>query len=122
GDGASPIQLDLETMDAVLDGIADVNAESSDRIGLLLALVSIPPRWIIEAPSDATLAHLGRPYTFTSLWARYMQFHAELHRLLIFRYAVKQPLSGLCALEIVNEPDYMWTPEEVKIEWGGEGL
>jgi hypothetical protein len=122
GDRTGPIQLDFEMMDAVLAGLADVNAESSERIGLLLALVNIPPRWLIEAPSDATLAHLGRTYTFASLWDRYVRFHAGLHRLLVVRYAVERPGSGLCALEIVNEPDYMWTPEEVKIEWGGEGL
>jgi hypothetical protein len=122
GHAAAPMHLDLETMDAVLAGLADANSESSDRIGLLLALVSIPPRWIVEAPSNATLAHLGRPYTFASLWDRYVRFHSGVFRLLVARYAAAQPLTGLCALEIVNEPDYMWTPEEVKIEWGGEGL
>jgi hypothetical protein len=122
GDSDGPIVLDLDAMDAVLAGIADVNAESCDQVGLLLALVSIPPRWIIEAPSDATLANLSRPYTFASLWERYLRVHIGMHRLLVSRYAAERPLSGLCALEIVNEPDYMWTPEEVKIEWGGEGL
>ncbi|MHB8658426.1 MAG: hypothetical protein ACYC91_10815 [Solirubrobacteraceae bacterium] len=38
------------------------------------------------------------------------------------RYAVERPLIGLRALELGNEPDYMWTPEEVKIEWGGLDL
>jgi hypothetical protein len=122
GDQTGPIRLDFETMDAVLAGLAEANVQSSERVGVLLALVSIPPRWIIEAPSDATLAHLGRPYTFATLWDRYVRFHAGLHRLLVVRYAVERPLSGLCALEIVNEPDYMWTPEETKIEWGADAL
>src|SRR5208282_3297711 len=122
GDQTGPMRLDLATMDAVLAGITDVNGESPDQVGLVLALVSIPPRWIIEAPSDATLAHLGRPYTFASVWERYVRLHAHLHRLLVKRYAAGQPFSALRALEIVNEPDYMWTPEEVKIEWGGDGL
>ena len=51
-----------------------------------------------------------------------MRFHADLHRLLVRRYAAEQPGAVLCALEIVNEPDYVWTPEEVKIEGGGSEL
>jgi len=120
GNNSGPVQLDFATMDSVLAGLSDVNGESGDQIGLLLSLVSIPPRWIIEAPSDVTLKHLGRTYTFASLWDRYVRFHAGVHRQLVVRYAVTRPLTGLCAFEIVNEPDYMWTPEEVKIEWGGE--
>ena len=76
----------------------------------------ITPRWILEAPSDGTLAVHGRTYTTRGLWDRFVKFHELLHRALVVRYAVERPLVGLCAIEPGNEPDYVWTPIEVKIE------
>lgn len=116
----NPIRLDFSELDAALTGLEDANREATEPVRLLLTMVISPPRWIIEAPSDATFWHLERPYNFGSLWHRYVRFHAELHRRLVVRYAVERPLTGLCALEIGNEPDYQWTPEEVKIEGGGD--
>jgi hypothetical protein len=113
---SGPIRLNFDVMDTVLGGLEETNAGSDQQVGLLLTMLSNPPRWIIEAPSDATLAKRGRPYDFASLWDRFVRFHAKLYRLLVLRYAVHRPLIGLCALEVVNEPDYGWIPEEVKIE------
>jgi hypothetical protein len=121
-DPAAQFGLDFSRLDAVFDGLDDANRESATRVQIMLALVSAPPRWIIEAPSDRTLAEMGRGYGFASLWDRYVRFHAELYRRVLIRYAVQRPVQTLCALEIFNEPDYNWTPEEVKIEGAGEAL
>ena len=64
-DASSPIALDFDELDAALGGIEDANAESDERVGLLLTVVTIPPRWILEAPSDRTLAVHSLTYTTT---------------------------------------------------------
>jgi hypothetical protein len=122
GDPSGPFALDFDVLDAVLGGVEDVNRESGQPIRVLLALVSLPPRFMLEAPPASELQAAGRTYDFASLWDRYVRLHQLVHRQLVTRYAVERPLTGLYALEIVNEPDYMWVPEEVKIEWGGDGL
>jgi hypothetical protein len=116
GNPSSRFRLDFAALDAVVNGLEDANRESSEQVRLLLTLVAFPPRWIVESPSDATLAAMGRSYTFASLWHRYIEFNAALHQRVVGRYATQRPLPTLCALEIVNEPDYHWTPQEVKIE------
>ncbi len=114
--------LDFSLLDAQFDGLDDANRGVSEPVGLLLALVSAPPRWIIEAPSDVTLTRMGRGYSFASLWDRYVRFHAQLYRRLLIRYSAERPGKTLRALEIFNEPDYNWTPEEAKIEGAAESL
>jgi hypothetical protein len=116
------LRLDFSALDALFDGIDDANRDSAEPVQVVLALVSAPPRWIIEAPSDVTLARMSRGYSFASLWDRYVRFHADAYRRLVRRYAVERPTTGLRALEIFNEPDYNWIPEEVKIEGATESL
>ena len=118
----SSFRLDFTHLDAVFDGLDDANRDGGPPVGLMLALVSAPPRWIIEAPSDITLRRMERFYTWGSLWDRYIRFHAELYRRLVYRYAVQRSEPTLRALEVFNEPDYNWTPEEVKIEGASEVL
>ena len=119
GDEGGPFRLQFAELDAVLDGIEEVNGEGADGIQVLLASVSSPPRFIVEAPSDGSLAAAGRSYTFATLWERYLRLNGAVYRRLVGRYAADRPGIGLCALEIGNEPDYNWVPEEVKIEFGG---
>ena len=80
------------------------------------------PRWIIEAPSAATLAKLGRVESFQTLWDRYLRVHTALHRFLVQRYIVGRIEPALTAIEVGNEPDYLWTPEEMKIETSSDPL
>jgi hypothetical protein len=105
--------LDFRILDALFDGLRAANADGAAPVELMLALVSSPPRWIIESPSDVTMQRTDRRYIFSSLWHRYVQFHAGLYRQIVSRYGVDR---GLRAIEIFNEPDYNWTPDEVKIE------
>jgi hypothetical protein len=116
GSEGEPFSLDVAELDAVLEGIEEVNRESPERVHVLLALVCPVPKWILEAPSEATLAEADRRYTFETLWQRYTRLHELAHRLLVRRYAAERPLTGLVALETFNEPDYLWVPEEMKIE------
>jgi hypothetical protein len=120
GEPAS-LELDLSALDAYLDGVGDFNRDAADgEVRVLLSLVSMASRWIVEAPSAATLARHGRSYTQASLWRQYLDAHAELHRLLARRYlAGSAPV--VCAFEVANEPDYCWIPAEMKIEGGHEG-
>jgi hypothetical protein len=114
--------LDLAPLDAALSGIEDHNRSASAPVQVLLTLVAGPPRFILEAPSANVLRWMGRPYTFDSLWVRYLRLHELIHRELVRRYVVARPDAGLVALEIVNEPDYLWIPEEMKIETCGHPL
>ena len=107
--------LDFSSVDDVVGGVEDANAQLADpgAVRLLLTLVATPPRWIVEAPSSATLAARDRPYTFASLWEKYLQVNEQVHRLLVRRYAGRP----VAAYELGNEPDYVWTPEDQKIEF-----
>jgi hypothetical protein len=114
--------LDFRILDALFDGLKAANADGAPPVELLLALVSSPPRWIIESPSDVTMQRTDRSYIFSSLWHRYVQFHVGLYRQIVSRYGARRGDHGLRALEIFNEPDYNWTPDEVKIEGAREPL
>ena len=107
--------LDFSTVDDVVGGVEDANAELGDpnAVRLLLTLVANPPRWILEAPSQATLQAHRRAYSFASLWERFLQVNEGVHRALVRRYAGRP----VAAYEVGNEPDYVWTPEHVKIEF-----
>jgi hypothetical protein len=121
GDPDTRLRLDFSLLDAVFDGVLDAQRESEDPLRVLLTMVSSPPRWILEAPSYERLAFLGTANSFGSTWDAFVHFHADLYRRLVARYATRQP-QLLCALEITNEPDYNWTPEEVKIEGATEAI
>lgn len=111
----APFQLDFSLLDAVFDGIADANGDDGHPLRVALVMVSSPPRWIVEAPSYERLGFLAAAESFGSAWDAFVHFHADLYRRLVARYATRDP-NLLCAMEITNEPDYNWTPEEVKIE------
>jgi len=123
-DGAADgiLSLDFRALDAIFDGLDDANADDAASVELLLTLVSSPPRWIIEAPSDVTLQRLERGYIFASLWHRYVAFWVGLYRRIVRRYVSERRTRTLRAVEIFNEPDYNWTPEEMKIEGARERL
>jgi hypothetical protein len=121
-DPRSAYRLDFTSLDALFDGLDDANSGDDEPVDMMLTLVNTPPRWIIESPSDDTLARMARGYSFASLWDRYIRFHTRLYRRLVARYTAERRVQTLRALEIFNEPDYNWTPEEVKIEGAGEAL
>ncbi len=122
GADGGPFTLDLSELDASLAGLEDVNAEADVGVRVLLTMVCGPPRFILEAPGDGALVAAGRGYTFASLWERYVRIYEAIYRTLVARYAADRPATGVYAFEIVNEPDYEWVPEEVKIERGREEL
>jgi len=116
--------VDWGRLDAYLDGIARFNGSVpyEERIRLLLTLVARPPRAILESPSDGTLRHFGREYDFGSLWNDYYHVEIALIRGIVRRYLKRYPATRpgrsalLAGVEIVNEPDYHWIPDEMRIE------
>jgi hypothetical protein len=115
------------TLDGFLAGVERFNSEQSvatERVGVLLTLVERPPRWIVEAPSDATLGYFQKPYTGKALWDKYVRVFTDMQRMLVQRYVTQShTLRGqllppcVVAFEIANEPDYDWIPDEHRIEW-----
>ena len=114
------LSLDFGVLDAVFDGLDDANPDHVAPVEVLLTLVSTPPRWIIEAPSDVTLQRLKRDYTFASLWHRYVMFWAEFVSPDRQTVRIRAADADVAGVEIFNEPDYNWTPDEMKIEGAGE--
>ncbi len=121
------LSFDFAALDTYLAGVEDFNNEVGDDeqgVRALLTLVSLPPRFIVEAPSACSLQSHGREYTYDTLWNRYLRVHELLHRALVDRYVATPLQRGdmpvVCAFEVGNEPDYCWIPAEMKIEWGSE--
>jgi len=89
---------------------------------LLLTLVALPPRWILEAPANATLNALSRAYSSATLWQRYLLLHVLVLRLMVRRFVTQRDgarepsVPAVVAFEIGNEPDYEWIPYEMRIE------
>ena len=111
---AEPEALDFSSVDVVVEGVEQAGAD----VRLLLTFLAPVPRWIVEAPSRATLAAHGRDHSFASLWERYLQINDAVHRMLARRYAGRP----VAAYEVGNEPDYVWIPEDMKIEGSSDAL
>jgi hypothetical protein len=107
-------------LDAYLGGVRrywEVSEEALPPVRVLLTHVSTPPVPILEAPRDAILAAADRTYRFADLWNTYCEIHARFARVVTNRYAVAPGgLRVVCAIEINNEPDYEWLPDELRIE------
>jgi hypothetical protein len=118
--------LVFDTMDGYLAGVERFNAEQADagaRVGVLVTLVARPPRFIIETPTVPTLGYYKRQYSFRSLWDRYTHLQIEMVRTIVRRYVTQcastrgQTLPpAVSAFEMINEPDYEWLPDEMRIE------
>ncbi|MBL8999892.1 MAG: hypothetical protein JNK25_02005 [Phycisphaerae bacterium] len=114
-------------LDGYLGGIERFNAgltDQSQRVRVLLTLICRPPRWIIESPGKGTLGYFRKPYTFDTVWERFVKMQIALNRLVVRRYVTDcseqrgQTLPpAVRAIEVVNEPDYDWIPDEMRIEW-----
>lgn len=117
--------LNFDAIDDYVAGVEQHNALTADpkrHVRLLLTHVVFPPRWLLEAPTAATLQAHGRAYTFTSLWQRYIWIHIQVLRAMVRRYVTQRGayttavLPAVMAVETCNEPDYEWIPDEMRIE------
>jgi hypothetical protein len=116
--------LALDRLDAYVQGVEDFNAgrPADEAVRLLLTGVLAPPKWIVEAPSTSTLLHYERAYSFANLWERYLALIERVYTTIVRRYVTarlaERPDAAPCvaALEICNEPDYEWIPDEHRIE------
>ena len=112
-------QLRWETLDAYLRGMAAWNAgaPAEQAVRLLLTFVEMPPRWVLEVPSEGTCRQAGRGYRHADFWHLWIQIYIRIVRATV-RHVVDLPRGGeiVQAVEIVNEPDYEWLPDEYRIE------
>jgi len=88
-----------------------------------LLLADSPPTKIIEAPTDKTLQYFRSQTSRQRLWDSYSRLQAQFIRKLIQRYGRGYSRQGIhalipiaAAIEMFNEPDYIWLPDEAIIE------
>lgn len=123
-----PLRWDL--WDAFFSGIQKYNFEVGTSpanqyhpVFVDLFLNALPPALIIEAPTERTLRHFGCHTSGERLWDAYRQLHLKFIRKLIQRYGrgyahldIRAHIPIAVAIEMFNEPDYNWLPDEAKIE------
>ena len=124
--GPDGAPLDTTILDRYVIGVAKFNDTlpvGASPIRVLLSPVMTAPQDILEAPSTALLGFFKRPYTFATLWDKYVRANIALTRLVIGRYATTktnwdgQPREPVVtAIELINEPDYNFIPDENRIE------
>jgi hypothetical protein len=88
-----------------------------------LLLVDRPPALILEAPAGGTRNSVKVFLAENGFWDAYRRLYITFVRKLIQRYGKEyirpgvQPLVPLViAVELFNEPDYVWLPDEALIE------
>ena len=116
--GASGQPLRWQQWDALLAGIQRYNTElaadpakTSPAVLVTILLTSFAPAEIIETVDGEELRGL------------YQEIHIRFVRKLVQRYGHGYTRDGtpallpvVAAIEMINEPDYMWLPDELKIE------
>lgn len=102
-------------------GVSSTNLYQPVYVDLLIA--DKPPTLIIEAPTDESATAFGGQTAEKRLWASYKHFQEQFIRQLIRRYGegyaregVPAPIPVAVAIEMLNEPDYVWLPDEVQFE------
>ncbi len=130
GRNATGRPLRWDFWDAFFLGIQKYNLDLSQSpndkyqpVYVDLLLADSPPSMIIEAPTDATLRYFGAQTTGKRLRNSYTRLQAQFIRKLIQRYGrgyshqdVRALIPIAAAIEMFNEPDYIWLPDEAKIE------
>jgi hypothetical protein len=115
--------------DAFFSGIQKYNAEiaaaSNQRyqpVFVDILLTELTPTLIIEAPATRIVPQPTDHVVEGWLWGSYRQLHIMFVRKLIQRYGlgyaadVRAQIPIAVAIEMFNEPDYNWLPDEAKIE------
>jgi hypothetical protein len=111
--------------DAFFSGIQRFNQEISTKpaqqlqpVFVDILLTELTPALLIEAPVSM-MDHASRK----GLWESYRQLHITFIRKLIQRYGhgyetaeIRAQIPVAVAVEMFNEPDYNWLPDEAKIE------
>jgi hypothetical protein len=123
-----PLRWDL--WDAFFSGIERYNFELGTRpankfqpVYVDLFIYALPPAFIIEAPSEGILRHFNAHTSRERLWDSYRRMHFMFIRKLVQRYGrgyshldVRARIPIVVAIEMFNEADYGWLPDEAKIE------
>lgn len=116
--------------DAFFSGVQKYNQELASApnsnyrpVFVDLLLVERPPTLILEASIEGPRRSLTDSFAENSLWQSYRHLYLLFIRKLIQRYGkgyenhtTRAFLPVMMALEMFNEPDYEWLPDEAKIE------
>lgn len=116
--------------DAFLAGIQKYNREIATQtqsgyhpVYVDLLLTDIPPALIVEAPFQDVLKSYGCQTSGEAVWRLYKHVHAAFVKRLVQRYgrgysSSEGPASipVAAAIEMFNEPDYSWMPDEQQFE------
>ena len=97
-------------------GIQPSQSDPERRVQVLLTAVIQPPRPIIELPADAELERAGVSFRFADAYGLYCQICSDIARYAVTRYIGSPEDPLIVALEICNEPDYEWLPDELRSE------
>ena len=88
-----------------------------------LLLVERPPTLILESPAGGVWKSINESLPGNALWTSYCQLYLTFIRKVIQRYGngyvqpgVQTIFPVVIAVELFNEPDYVWIPDEAKIE------
>jgi hypothetical protein len=118
--------LRWEVLDGYIGQVEAFNKTVDDPatyVRILMCLVVIPPQFILESPAKETLKWHGRDYEFATLWDLYVRVQIQFMRMVVRRYVTRSEsarghtgIPAVAAIEVINEPDYQWLPNEVRIE------
>ena len=124
------VRLSWKLWDAFLGGVQKYNRELEAApsgkyrpVFVDLLLVERPPSLLIEALSLGGESAFRTPDFLNRLWERYFQLYQAFLQEVVRRYGrgyARQDggaaVPVMIALEMFNEPDYVWLPDEMQIE------
>lgn len=123
-----PLKWDM--VDAFFAGIqrynSSLNAATDKRyrpIVVDVLVVDLPPALILEAPPLRIMQYWGAQTSEQRLWETYQRLHIRFIEQIIARYGLGYSFHGIPAhvpiaraIEMLNEPDYLWLPDEAQFE------
>ena len=127
---ASGQPLRWQRFDAFLSGIHKYNIELAaslsspySAVSVTLLLTAFPPAPILEAPHEKLRGEDSTATVRGAAWGQYQELYIRFVRKLVQRYGRGYMQDGVpavwpvaVAIELFNEPDYVWLPDELKIE------
>jgi hypothetical protein len=116
--------------DAFFSGVQAYNREAQSSphsqyrpVFVDLLLADRPPALILEAPAGGVRHSVKAFLAENGFWGAYRQLYITFVRKLIQRYGKEYVQPGVqalfplvIALELFNEPDYVWLPDEALVE------
>ena len=113
--------LNFIHLNCYLTGVAKFRSEqASERPRILLTFVEYPPQWLLDCPPAHICALHGSHVSFDQVWHKYILVYQAVSRRAVAEVIRKSKEFAvddlLAAVELMNEPDYEWLPDEYRIE------